>query len=280
MPPAFVKPIAAEAHRLGLHVSGHVPAFMTAEQAIRDGYDEINHINQLLLMFVLRPGEDPRTPLRFTVIGERLADLDLQGAEFRRVVQLMKERRTTLDATVATVARPGKGSPTDAPWIEHVPGAVQRDRRTLVLDLKPEQYARYDASWKKLEQVLVTLHREGIPLVPGTDDLAGLVLHGELESWVAAGLTPVDVLRATTLGGARFLGREAELGTIAAGKRANLYLVEGDPLTDIHAIRRGRLVVKDGALFFPDEIHAALQINPFARRAAVRSSGVASPTSR
>jgi hypothetical protein len=285
MPPAFVKPIAAEAHRLGLHVSGHVPAFMTAEQAIRDGYDEINHINQLLLMFVLRPGEDPRTPLRFTVIGERLADLDLQGAEFRRVVQLMKERRTTLDATVATfaplfVARPGKGSPTDAPWIDHVPGAVQRDRRTLVLDLKPEQYARYDASWKKLEQVLVTLHREGIPLVPGTDDLAGFVLHGELESWVAAGLAPVDVLRAATLGGARFVGREAELGSIAVGKRANLYLVEGDPLTDIRAIRRGRLVVKDGALFFPDEIHAALQVTPFARRADVRSSGMASPTSR
>ena len=285
MPPAFVKPMAAEAHRLGLHVSGHVPAFMTAEQAIRDGYDEINHINQLLLMFVLRPGEDPRTPLRFTVIGERLADLDLQGAEFRRVVQLMKERRTTLDATVATfaplfVARPGKGSATDAPWIDHVPAPVQRDRRTLVLDLKPEQYDRYDASWKKLEQVLVTLHREGIPLVPGTDDLAGLVLHGELESWVAAGLTPVDVLRAATLGGARFLGRDAELGTIAVGKRASLYLVDGDPLTDIGAIRRGRLVVKDGALFFPDEIHGALQVTPFARHVEVQTPGVARPASR
>jgi hypothetical protein len=282
MPPGFVKPMAEEAHRLGLHVSGHVPAFMTAEQAIRDGYDEINHINQLVLMFVLRPGEDPRTPVRFTVIGERLADLDLQGAEFRRLVNLMKERRTTLEPTMATfaplfVGRPGKGSPTDTPWIDHVPAAVQRDRRTLVLDVKPEQYARYDASWKKLEQILVTLHREGIPLVPGTDELAGLVLHGELESWVAAGLAPVDVLQAATLGGARFLGRDMELGTIAVGKRASLYLVEGDPLTDIHAIRRGRLVVKDGAVFYPDEIHAALQITPFARHVELQSAGVATP---
>ena len=285
MPPAFVKPMADEAHRLGLHVSGHVPAFMTAEQAIRDGYDEINHINQLVLMFVLRPGEDPRTPLRFTVIGERLADLDLQGADFRRLLQLMKERRTTLEPTMATfaplfVGRPGKGSPTDAPWIDHVPAAVQRDRRTLVLDVKPEQYARYDASWKKLEQILVTLHREGIPLVPGTDELAGLVLHGELESWVAAGLAPADVLRAATLGGARFLGREAELGTIAVGKQAALYLVDGDPLTDIHAIRRGRLVVKGGALFYPDEIHAALEITPFARRVEPGTAGMAPPASR
>ncbi len=285
MPPAFVKPMAEEAHRLGLHVSGHVPAFMTSEQAIRDGYDEINHINQLVLMFVLRPGEDPRTPVRFTVIGERLADLDLQGPEFRRLVNLMRERRTTLEPTMATfaplfVGRPGKGSPTDAPWIDHVPAPVQRDRRTLVLDVKPEQYARYDASWKKLEQILVTLHREGIPLVPGTDELAGLVLHGELESWVTAGLAPVDALRAATLGGARFLGREAELGTIAVGKRANLYLVEGDPLTDIHAIRKGRLAVKDGALFYPDEIDTALQITPFARHVEPQPAGVAKPASR
>ena len=285
MPPAFVKPMADEAHRLGLHVSGHVPAFMNADQAIRDGYDEINHINQLVLMFVLKPGEDPRTPLRFTVIGERLADLDLQGAEFRRLVQLMKERKTTLEPTMATfaplfVGRPGKGSPTDAPWIDHVPAPVRRDRRTLVLDVKPEQYARYDASWKKLEQILVTLHREGVPLVPGTDELAGLVLHGELESWVAAGLTPVDALRAATLGGARFLGRESELGTIAVGKRAALYLVDGDPLTDIHAIRKGRLVVKDGALFYPDEIHSALEITPFAKRVEPRTAGVGKPASR
>jgi hypothetical protein len=285
MPPAFVKPMAAEAHRLGLHVSGHVPAFMNADQAIRDGYDEINHINQLLLMFVLKPGEDPRTPLRFTVIGERLADLDLQGPQFRGLVQLMKERKTTLEPTMATfaplfVGRPGKGSPTDAPWIDHVPAAVQRDRRALVLDVKPEQYARYDASWKKAEQILVTLHREGIPVVPGTDELAGLVLHGELESWVTAGLTPLDALRAATLGGARFLGHEAELGTIAVGKRANLYLVDGDPLTDIHAIRKGRLAVKDGALFYPDEILSALQVTPFAKHVEPRTAGVGPPASR
>src|SRR5678816_3094743 len=89
MPPEFVKPIAAEAHRLGLHVSGHVPAFMTSEQAVSDGYDEINH---MLLMFVLKDKEDPRTPFRFTVIGERLKDVDPAGADFQRLLALMKQR--------------------------------------------------------------------------------------------------------------------------------------------------------------------------------------------
>jgi len=64
------------------------------------------------------------------------------------------------------------------------------------------------------------------------------------------------------------------------GKRASLYLVEGDPLTDIHAIRKGRLTVKDGALFYPDEIHAALEITPFARHVAVQAASVAPPANR
>jgi len=285
MNPDFVRPIAAEAHRLGLHVSGHVPAFMTAERAISDGYDEINHINQLLLMFVMKDKEDPRTPFRFTVIGERLKDLDLAGADFQRVLALLKARKTTLDPTMAVfdsllAARPGSGSPVDLPWLDHVPTAVARDRRSLILDIKPEQYPAYEASLKRQEEVLALLHREGVPLVPGTDDIAGLGLHSELESWVHAGLTPKDVLTAATLGGARFLGKEAELGTIAVGKRADLYLVEGDPVKDIHDIRKGRLVVKDGVLYFPDEIHAAMQIKPFAAHVQPKTSGPSAPASR
>jgi hypothetical protein len=52
------------------------------------------------------------------------------------------------------------------------------------------------------------------------------------------------------------------------------------PLTDIHAIRKGRLVVKDGALFYPDEIHAALEVTPFAPHVEPRTAGVGRPASR
>src|SRR4029078_10535691 len=101
-----------------------------------------------------------------------------------------------------------------------------------------------------------------------------VVLCGERESGWSAGVAAVDALRAATLGGARFLGRERDLGTIAVGKRAALYLVDGDPLTDSHTIRKGRLVVKDGALFYPDEIHAALEIGPFAPHVEPRNASV------
>jgi hypothetical protein len=271
-----VKPIAAEAHRLGLHVSGHVPAFMSSERVVRDGYDEINHINQLLLSFIIDPlKDDTRTTFRFTALGERLWKLDLQSEPVQKMLALMKERKTVLDPTLATfspvlLARPGTASPADAAWLDHMPAPVQRARKTAVLDVKPEQYPIYDASWKKLEDALLMLYENGIPLVPGTDDLAGMVLHSELEAWVKAGIPPAAVLGMATLGGARCLGLDAQRGTIAIGKLADVYLVDGDPTQDISVIRKGRLVVKGGNVYYPDEIHQALGVRPFAPHATLR----------
>ncbi len=268
MTPDWVKPIAEEAHRLGLRVSGHVPAFMTSERAVRDGYDEVTHINQLVLMFLIGPKDDTRTPFRFTALGERTAALDLQSEPVQRLVRLMKERNTTHDPTMATfrsmlLSRPGKTSPTDAEWLDHMPGPYQRSRRSSVLDVKPEQYPTYDASAQKLLDVLRMLDREGIRLIPGTDDTPGFMLHSELEAWVAAGLSPARVLQLATLGCARYLGNDQQLGSITLGKLADLLLVAGDPTKDISAIRQVRLVMKGGATYYPAEIYRAMTIAPF-----------------
>jgi hypothetical protein len=279
MNPDFVKPIADEAHRLGLHVSGHVPAFMSAEQAIRDGYDEINHINQLVLDFLIdRSKDDTRTTFRFTAVGERMQSVDLKSEAVQRMIALMKSRKTVLDPTLATfspvlLARPATPAPADMPWLDHMPITVQRARTSAVLDVRPEQYATYDASWKKLEEMLLMLYENGIPLVPGTDDIAGMVLHSELEAWVKAGIPASSVLSMATLGGARFLGVDGQQGTIAPGKLADLYLVDGDPTEDIRAIRKGKLVIKGSNVYYPDEIHEALGIKPFQTHAAVRMAG-------
>jgi imidazolonepropionase-like amidohydrolase len=269
MNPDWVAPIAAEAHRLGLRVSGHIPAFMTSERAVRDGYDEITHINQLMLSFVISEKEDTRTPFRFTALGERVGTLDLHAEPFQRMLALMKERKTALDPTLAIfqallLARPGKTVPNDAPWLDHMPGPVQRARRQAIVDVKPADYAAYEASWRKLQEVVALLHREGIRLLPGTDDTAGFMLHSELEAWARAGIPNVDVLQAATLGTARYLGVDQESGVIAPGKLADLLLVAGDPTTDMGAIRKVRLVMKGGVLYFPEEIHRALGIAPFA----------------
>ncbi len=92
--PPLVPFLAAEAHRRGMRVSGHVPAFMSAEQAVRAGYDEIQHENFLFLNFWLDSFPDTRTPVRFTAVAERAAALDLQSARVRSFVELLKTRRT------------------------------------------------------------------------------------------------------------------------------------------------------------------------------------------
>jgi imidazolonepropionase-like amidohydrolase len=192
----------------------------------------------------------------------------------QRVVRLMKERHTALDPTITAFAmlllgRPGKTTPTDAGWLDHVPAAVQRARRSAFLDVKPEGYPAYEASWRKLLEMLVLLDREGIRLLPGTDDIGGFALHGELETYAAAGIPNARVLQLATIECARHLGHDQERGSIAPGKLADLLLVDGDPLKDMARVRRVRMVMKDGAIFFPEEIHRALGVKPFATRPKV-----------
>ncbi len=277
MPVELVKPLAAEAHRLGLHVSGHVPAFMTSERAVKDGYDEINHINQLMLGFLLKDGEDTRTPFRFTALGDRMAGFDLKSPAWKNMLALLKEKKVSIDPTMAIFSgllrsRDGKPNPAELGMLDHLPPNVHRSRIGAVLAIKPDQDEVWNQSWKKLEQVLVMLNENGIPIVPGTDDVGGLSLHNELETWVKAGLSPSVVLKAATSGGARFLGQEANLGAIAVGRRADLYLVDGDPTQDITAIRKGRLVIKGDLAYYPDELHQAANVTPFAAHLALPAS--------
>jgi hypothetical protein len=272
VPPEWVAPIAAEAHRLGMRVAGHVPAFSSSPRVVRDGYDEVTHINQLLLSFLIDTDtEDTRTPFRFTALGLRLAKLSLEDVRLRQLIAEMKRDSVGHDPTIATfqsllLARAGTVTPVDAPWLDHAPGPIQRSRKTAQLDIKGDEDSLYRASSDKLRSVLKLLFDDGITLVPGTDDVPGFMLHSELEEWQHAGIPPRDVLRLATLGAAEHLGLGAELGSITRGKRADLVLVPGDPTKNVSLLRQARMVMKDGVVFFPDEIHRAIGVRPFGSR--------------
>lgn len=96
------------------------------------------------------------------------------------------------------------------------------------------------------------LHAAGARIVAGVDSPLvpyGISLHGELEEYVAAGLTPREALQTATVNTARLLNADAELGTIEVGKLADLVIVAGDPSTDIKAARRVRTVIKNGEVY-------------------------------
>ena len=272
--PAWVKPVAAEAHRLGMRVTGHIPAFATPDGMIADGYDTIAHINQLVLGWVLKPGEDTRSPLRLTAMA-RAADLDLDTPAVRRTVALMKKNGTALDTTTMILerlmlSRAGEVAEADAPYLAHMPIGYQRYRKRSFVPLDgPEEDARYRKAFTRLVDVMRLLNGNGIRLLPGTDDSTGVSVHRELELYVRAGMTPAQTLRAASLDAADYLGQAHERGQIARGRLAELVLVAGDPTQDISEVRRPRMVMAGGAVYFPAEIYRALGIKPFAEPPAI-----------
>ncbi len=272
--PEWAQPIAADAHSRGLRVSGHVPAFSRSERVVREGYDELQHINQLMLNFISDPDTDSRTIVRFNLVGERSRNLDLDSKAVKDFIALLAERQTVVDATLATFEgtwnqKPGDLDPSYAAVADHVPFATQRAWRNNSTDVSGGKLEIYRASWQRMMQFLGRLHEAGVPLVAGTDSLAGFMLHRELELYVQAGIPAGEAIRIATENGARHSGVLGDRGTVERGKRADLILVDGDPTKNISDIRRISYVLKDGTGYAPAQIYEAFGIRRFAEPPAI-----------
>jgi cytosine/adenosine deaminase-related metal-dependent hydrolase len=272
--PEWVKETAAYAHLRGLRVSGHIPAFMKAEDAVRDGYDEIQHINQVLLNFYVTPTTDTRTLARFYLIADNVHALDLDSEPVRNLIGLLKERGTSLDLTLATfepsfTQLQGEPNPAFGMVADHVPVSLQRAWRTNSMDATKKNIAKWRASYAKMLEFSGRLYQAGIPLVAGTDEIPGFTLHRELELYVKAGIPPAEVLKIATVNGAKYTGTLADRGTVERGKLADLILIDGDPTASISDIRKISLVMKGGTVYYPAEVYEAVGIKRFVEPPAV-----------
>ena len=266
--PKWVPAMVAEVHRLGLRVAGHVPAFTNADAMIAAGYDEVTHINQLALGWIIKPGEDTRTLFRLTALG-RLPALDLDSSPVQATLDTMKAKGIPLDATLGIhenllLNRDGRTAPGAVDYADHMPLSVQRDLKQAWSDAdKFGGDANARAAYAKLVELLRRMNAKGIMIVPGTDTGGSFTYHRELELYTQAGMTPAQVLARATGDMARYLGRDQRLGSIARGKLADFFLIAGDPTRDIRAIKTVEMVVKDGVVYFPSEIYPRFGIRPF-----------------
>ncbi|MBV8516863.1 MAG: amidohydrolase family protein [Acidobacteria bacterium] len=264
--PELVPFMAKYAHSKGMRVSGHIPAFMTASQAVDAGYDEIQHVNMLLLNF-MPDVKDTRTPARFTEVAKRAADLDLNSPEVQAFFAKLKAHNTVSDPTLVAfegmfTARNGSVSPSYAMVADRFPAQLRRGLLTGGLPVPDGMDERYRASFQKMLDMVKALRDHGIRIVAGTDDFAGFALDRELELYVKAGIPAPEVLSIATLRPAQILKREQNLGTIEAGKLADFIIVNGDPTQNISDIRHVATVVKDGKIFNPKELWTELGIAP------------------
>src|SRR5207344_1280721 len=120
----------AYAHGRGMRVSGHIPVFLRAQDAVDAGYDEIQHINQVLLNFLVTPTTDTRTLDRFILPAEKVADLDFDSKPVQDFIALLKAHQTVIDSTLTAFdfirQRDGDMSQAYAAISDHMPPDVQR----------------------------------------------------------------------------------------------------------------------------------------------------------
>ena len=277
-PKDLLRETVAYAHEKGLRVSGHVPVFMRARDAVEQGYDELQHINQLLLNFLVTDTTDTRTLERFYLPAEKVADLDFDSPAVQDFIALLAKRKTVVDPTLTTFdflrQRAGELSQAFASVAPHLPPDIQRQLRSGEMKIPDAATAeRYNRSYAKMIEFVGRMHRAGVPIVPGTDAIPGFTLHRELELYVQAGMTPGEALQSATWTAAKVARVLDDRGTIEVGKRADLVLVDGDPLASIADIRKVALVMKGDVAYYPSEIHEALGIKPFAAPVRAAAAG-------
>ncbi len=265
--PDWVAPIAERAHSYGMRVSGHIPAFMSAEQAVRAGYNEIQHINMVFLNFLAGDREDTRQQIRFTLYGDEAGNLDLESEEVQSFFALLKENSVSVDPTAAifdTSLRhlSGTPDPTFAAVIEHLPPNISRSMYNVEMNKRGEEDA-WLRSAENQAAMLKALHDYGIQLVPGSDNIAAFTVHREIELYAEAGIPVADVLRIATLDSARITGVADRKGSIEIDKDSDLILIDGNPFDDISAIRRAVLVMKGDTLYRPDDLYRSVGVKPF-----------------
>ncbi len=263
----WVPDMVKEAHDLGLRVAGHVPAFYRADQMIEAGYDELTHINQIMLGWVLSPEEDTRTLFRITGM-KRFADLDLNSEKVRHTLSLMVENNIAHDPTAviheyAMTGRNGVTNNAVIDYIEHMPISVQRQAKSAMLNVADEaEDEAYRAAFDKILATLRLMHEKGIFLVPGTDMGGAFYLHRELELFEQIGMSPAEVLKRGSFDMAQYLGHQ-DRGAIEVGKTADFFLTPGDPTQELKAIKTIAMVVTQGKFFYPTEVYPEFGILPF-----------------
>jgi hypothetical protein len=246
-----------------MHVHGHIPAGMRTHEAIDAGYDEITHI-----YFTLMEGmpdeivKASNTIQRIAGPGRYGVNLDPAAEPFKSLFATMVRRHISADPTLVVLestlyAENGELASAYAPYAGTLPPTTERGFLQGGLQPPPDlSRAHYRASFARIVQLVGAMHKAGIAIVAGTDG-SGMELVRELELYVKAGFTNEEALASATIVAARNVGVDKTTGSIAAGKAADLVLVEGDPSKTIGDLRNTRVVMMDGKLMDADALRKA-----------------------
>jgi imidazolonepropionase-like amidohydrolase len=230
-------------------VTGHIPFGMNAIQGIEDGMDQINHVEYLTAVMV-----DPKSQT-----------IDADAPSVKKVLNLLLEHHIVVDPTLALMEL--ITHPLDHQISSFEPGilrvAPELREGLETMGMPPAKVEQSAATFRAMVATVRLLHQAGVPIVAGTDQaVPGFSLDRELELYVQAGFTPMEAIQAATLTPARAMGMEKESGTIEPGKRADVILVDGNPLENISDIRKVSTVFAGGRMFQPSALWTSVGFKP------------------
>jgi len=243
--------IVATAKRVGMRFGGHVPDAVGVYHALESGQASIDHLDNYVE----------------TVGGPDSAD---EG----RIAQVVAATCAAHTWTVPTLAlwetflgTEDSGTLAARPEVRWVPQAWRANWAQQLTQLRQQNAQTREQRLTTLalrRRILKALQTAGCPIAFGTDSpqlysVPGFSIHREIMSMSAAGLTPAQILAAGTRNPARYFGAEQEFGSVAAGQRADLILLNGNPLIDLANVRRRTGVMVNGRWLAEAEIQARLE---------------------
>ncbi|HWT00628.1 MAG TPA: amidohydrolase family protein [Pyrinomonadaceae bacterium] len=236
-----------EAKKQGLALVGHIPMTVTPEEASDAGQVTIEHTETLFEGTFSERNKDRKLPDAIRQFRD--------GGEAEKLFARFAKNGTVVTPTLvafSSIIEAYDPALPPNPLKRYVALSYKEEERKRAQTISAEDLAETKATFAELKEVVRLLHKAGVTLMTGSDIAAtrvpGFTLHDELALLVGAGLTPLEALRAATVTPARVMKKEKDLGTIEAGKLADLVLLDANPLDDIGNARRIRAVIVNGKL--------------------------------
>jgi hypothetical protein len=241
------KKVIEEGHRHGLAVTAHLSHY-SAQDAVEDGIDCLEHIWSVF-DFILPPGSSRDK-------------VDLHNPQAKALIASLAEKKVIVGPTLVVFRNmlllPDQKEVYDHSDNAHVPTRLRTSWEKTVREqrISPSTLESRRAEFRKYQELTGLLYQAGVPLMAGTDAPEpycppGFALHQELELLVESGLSPAAALQAATINVAKALRQERQLGSIEAGKAADLVILAADPLADIRNTRKIERVLRNGIVCDP-----------------------------
>ena len=256
--PDLVPAIAEETHKRGMRLSGHIPRGLTVPAAVQLGFDEVQHVAFLFSTFFQDSLYLPRMRAYSQVSAAVAPTFNVDAPEVTALLSFLREKGTVVDGTFnlwqnRAFTLPDGNDPVFGPTLGWMPPLLQRAMR-ISPSATPQAAGRDRAADANYRRMLKRLFDAGVTLVPGTDNMAGLALLGELEIYERAGIPAANVLQIATIVPARVMKEDKDYGSVAVGKVADLVIVNGRPAERVTDLRKTETVVRGGKVFNAAEL--------------------------